>query len=229
MSIDDDKGRLSLPCRALGRSFRELQGGDIAARRFPVHAGVFTAKLGGAFVSHLERGGLNIGFAGDHQAAGLKKTKLLLILQRCHRRDGLELPMKGGGTHARGHGQIFYADRFTEPVSQIMDGLDDSSLMAIRHCRVDDLVAAGPGKKPVANLAHDARVQRGDGLWSSQKANAAQGTVCKLTPYIRYEGATRFLTAGRLQAHSKLFHHVLHDGAIKLNHKSQERLCRAGG
>jgi len=69
-----------------------------------------------------------------------RKSLLLLVLQRCHRRDGLELPMKGGGTHARGDGQIFHADRFTEPVSQIMDGLDDSSLMALRHCHVDDRV-----------------------------------------------------------------------------------------
>ena len=55
--------------------------------------------------------------------------------------------MKRGRTHARGDGQIFYADRFAEPSSQIVDGLDDSSLMAIRHCHGDDLVATVPGKK----------------------------------------------------------------------------------
>jgi hypothetical protein len=85
---------------------------------------------------------INVGAAGDRQAAGLKKTKLLLILQRCHRSDGLELPMKSGGTPGRGDSQIFCADR-PLPVSRLMDSLDDASLMAVRDCHAD-LGAAGP-------------------------------------------------------------------------------------
>jgi hypothetical protein len=82
------------------------EGFDVFERRQAEQAAVFAVELRGAVVADFERGAGGVHLSADEQAARFLQAKLLLVLERAHRRDGFEFMMQRRDAHAVGARQL---------------------------------------------------------------------------------------------------------------------------
>src|SRR5258708_29049037 len=81
--------------------FACLQGFDIANWGLAKESPVLSIELARAFVADLERRTCRIQFTREHALPRGMQAKLLLTLQRSHRRKGAEMTVPRRSTHTR--------------------------------------------------------------------------------------------------------------------------------
>src|SRR5262245_57118873 len=96
----DASSRGTSACVASSRLFHLAQPLSVFPRRFAELPAIFTTELRRAFVAHGETDRDDVLCCRHEQRAGRLQAYLLLILDRRHRRDGLEVSVKGTHAHA---------------------------------------------------------------------------------------------------------------------------------
>src|SRR5580693_1303984 len=91
--------------------FAVLQGLDITNWGLPKESPVLAIKLARAFVADLERRTCRVHFTRKHALPRGMQAKLLLKLQRTHRRKGAKMVMQRRSTHACNRCQMLYTQR----------------------------------------------------------------------------------------------------------------------
>jgi len=96
-----------------------------------------------AFVANLKGGRLDVRRVRDHQIPRFNQAKLLLILQRRHRGERLELAMELRRAHLRCLRKLRDTDRLGEAFAQGLNRGDDAPGMAIREHHLRDVASMG--------------------------------------------------------------------------------------
>ena len=91
--------------------FACLQGFDIAHWGLAKESPVLAIELARAFVADLERRTCRIQFTREHALPRGMQAKLLLKLQRTHRRKGAKMEVQRRSTHACNRRQLLYTQR----------------------------------------------------------------------------------------------------------------------
>src|SRR5258707_5770321 len=91
--------------------FACLQGSDIAHWGLAKESPVLAIELARAFVADLERRTCSIQFTREHALPRGMQAKLLLKLQRTHRRKGAKMEVQRRSTHAWNRRQILYTQK----------------------------------------------------------------------------------------------------------------------
>src|SRR4029077_5959011 len=91
--------------------FAVSQGLDIANWGSAKESPVLAIELARAFVADLERRTRRIQFTREHAFPRGMQTKLLLKLQRTHRRKGAKMLVQRRSTHACNRCQVLYTQR----------------------------------------------------------------------------------------------------------------------
>jgi hypothetical protein len=91
--------------------FAVSQGLDIANWGPAKESPVLAIELARAFVADLERQTCRIQFTREHALPRGMQAKLLLKLQRTHRRKGPKMVVQRGSTHACNRCQVLYMQR----------------------------------------------------------------------------------------------------------------------
>src|ERR1700758_164783 len=129
------------------------------------HARIFATELRCTFVADCKRGRFDPHRLRQHQPAGLKKAKLLLILNRCQRSQCLELAVKGRATELRDRSEFVDVDRVGVALPQGLDCLHDTPGWTVCEGESRHFTAMRPSEKPVAHLADHQRRDRRDRVW----------------------------------------------------------------
>ena len=93
------------------RGFAVSQGLDVANWGPAKESPVLTIELARAFVADLERRTCRIQFTREYALPRGMQAKLLLKLQRAHRRKGTKMEVQRGSTHACNRCQVLYPQR----------------------------------------------------------------------------------------------------------------------
>jgi hypothetical protein len=91
--------------------FAVSHGPDIANWGPAKESPVLAIELARAFVADLERRTCRVQLAREHALPRGLQAKLLLKLQRTHRRKGAKMEVQRGSTHARNRCQVLYTQR----------------------------------------------------------------------------------------------------------------------
>src|SRR5258705_8886277 len=92
--------------------FAVSHGPDIANWGLAKESPVLAIELARAFVADLERCACRVQFTREHALPRGMQAKLLLKLQRTHRRQGAKMVVQRRSTHACNRGQLLYTQRF---------------------------------------------------------------------------------------------------------------------
>lgn len=93
-------------------------------------AGVFAAELRGALIAYAEGGIGGLEGFGQHEAAGFLQADDLLVLERAHGGDALEVLVESRGAHIYGLSKLFNDKGLIVLLSDHLDGLSNPVRMA---------------------------------------------------------------------------------------------------
>ena len=147
---------------------------QIAEGRFAKEALVLTIELGRAFVAYSQPRAARIHLAGQHQTLGLVQAQPLVILQRAHARDLLEMPVEGRCAHVDLAGQLAHQQGFAVVLAEPVRSLGDAVGLGAVGIELTQPGALRPDEQQVVDLPDDQRRKDGDPFRRIQQAGQTQ-------------------------------------------------------
>lgn len=123
------------------------------------------------------------------------EAQALLVLQRAHRGDGLELLVEGRPTHVRLRGEFVDADRCGELRLDVAEGLADPVGGAAGRRHLRDGRAVRAVEHAEVELAQHQRGEHGNVAWRVEQAGEAQHAVLHLAIEVADEKPARGVAA----------------------------------
>ncbi|VTZ61716.1 conserved hypothetical protein [Sinorhizobium medicae] len=154
-------------------------------------AGIFAAELGLALITDLVAGIAGIEALLQHQAPCLLEAELLLVLQRAHRRDGLEMVMQRGNAHADAACEVFDAQRPGIMLFQPGDRTADLVRLALRCRHLSELGAVRPEQQPVKEFLFDQRQEHRNVVRSVEEPQQPKRRVLEIGCKLAHRHAAR--------------------------------------